>query len=67
METNGNKIIYSFGYSFDICRNQVPEITNKFDYVQMWTKAGITSHPFWGTTIPVLYMKCFAFCFYDYY
>ena len=46
METNGNKIIYSFGYPFDICRNQVPEITNKFDYVQMWTKAGIISHPF---------------------
>ena len=35
METNGNKRIYSFGYSFDICRNQVPEITNKSDYVQM--------------------------------
>ena len=38
---------------FDICRNQVPEITNKFYYVQMWTKAGTISHPFWGT-IPVL-------------
>jgi len=56
VEANGNKIIW-------YCRNQVPEITNKFYYVQMWTKAGTISHPFWGTTIPVLYMTYFAFCF----
>lgn len=51
---------------FDICRNQIPETTNKFYCLQTWTKAenNLFFFFFLGSTI-LFYLKFLPFFFYE--